>query len=155
MDSLVSLATAPAAVTTTFTNGLAAVIVILAILGLYALFNLKGAWRAVALVLLIGILVVNIGVLHDIGLSIRSAISSFAIDRGWPEVTGDLTFTLLLVVVFVALYLLSRRSTSDLWKWLMVLVALLIFTMSWASDLIVWLSIRAADFLGWIQRINF
>ncbi len=155
MYTLVSLATAPAAVTTTFSTGLAAVIVILAALGLYGLFHLRGAWRSTALLLILGILVVNIGVLHDISTSLRQAIDNFAVEHGAPEAAGNFTFTLLLIVAFIAFAVINQRSKSDLWKWLMVIVAVLFFTMGWAADAIVWLSGKAAEFLSWVQHLNF
>jgi hypothetical protein len=140
--------------TVSFTNGIAAIIVILAALGIYGLTKLEGSVRLVALVLIVGVLVANIAFLHHLGLWVRNNLGQFAAEHGHPEVWGDLTFTLLLLGAIAIAAWRDRATKGHGWTWTLIVLVILFFTMSWAANIIVFVTNGAATLLGFVQQIH-
>lgn len=142
--------------TVSLATGIAAIIVILALLGVYALASMNSWARVAALVLIVGILFVNVGFLHDIATSLRGWLNSLFVHFGANELVGNLTFALVLIGLFMWFNHLNGKSRQgdNKWAWLMVLMAFLFFTVSWAAAAIVYISDVAANLLSWTQHLH-
>ncbi|HEX8182544.1 MAG TPA: hypothetical protein VF575_02990 [Candidatus Saccharimonadales bacterium] len=122
-----------------FTNGLAGVIVALAIFGLFNLFKPTSmAVRIIVGILILGVFVVNVGFLLDFGRWIRRGITTLATNWGAPEVAGPFVFTLLVIVLLVfAIIFLRRNPTSGFLRLLVILLGTSLFTVSSFQEAIV------------------
>lgn len=147
---------APAGTTSaTFSHGVAAIVFILAIFGLYAIFTLPGTFRTIVFIILLGILFVNIPVLVSIGRGIREFLTGIAVNQGFSEVTADFTFgaVVLLLIVLTSTLLNKNRGSRGLMI-VLVLLVFSFFTITGAQEVIVDISHAAAKALASLQGVD-
>lgn len=158
-------ATAPLDQSSTFSfaNSIATIVVVLALLGLYAIFLMEGRARFIALIILAGIILAQIPWLQDLGVTVRDGVVSLGSKIGFNEIASDAVFTLVIVFILyaVAQGLISQQKKEDanntvvfvLWGMFALLVAAF-FTLTWAQEAILRVSDFSVAFLGKLQEIK-
>jgi formate hydrogenlyase subunit 3/multisubunit Na+/H+ antiporter MnhD subunit len=150
------------AVSLTFMNGTATILVILFLLGLYGLIKLNNTARLIAIVAIIGVLFVNIPFIQTLGETFREWVGSGLTKLfNAPAFVADQAFSLLMIVFIIVGYSLhmknQRKDNDDQHKWWMTLVvisSIMLFTVGWANNLVDGLGERSAQLLQLISQLH-
>lgn len=143
-----------------FTNGLAAVVVFLALYGLIALFGLVNEdsfLRLVFMVIIIGTLFVNIPVIAEIGKGLRDMLVSLLEVVKLSELASNAVLVIIFLLLLVFFYRRHTDPKHNNQNWLLAIVAdiFVLMTVSSVATGVIWLSNNAAHLFTHLPQVNF
>ena len=150
----------PAAVSASFTDGLAATIFILAVYGLFNLFGLadrKSYWRLGVIILIAGVLFANLAPVRAIGDGLRNLVDKLLVAVHLEELSSDLVLTIIVALIILGLWGKHQKvkDSDNKYMWFTLVGVVVLLTTGLVSKGVLFVSTHAAEALGWLQNLNF